>query len=280
MVTSPRRVLIVEPGHPDERVVAELAAALETAGFSVRVVLPDESAADAAARFRPEMAVVALGSSASAGDESVGSVVHRLRTDHGLPVVLVEPQAPTAADRLAADPSEPADRLAGSPVVQTVAALIGNTGADPALEAGDLVVDESARVALRADEPLDLTRLEFDLLAYFVRNRNRVLSREALLSSVWRNMPVTPNAIEAVVSKLRAKLEESGPRLIHTVRGIGYVLRVEGTSPFDLRRHQLLADRERILRDRDDVLARRDEVRRDRDRERQRVRPNDRPSRG
>jgi DNA-binding response OmpR family regulator len=89
---------------------------------------------------------------------------------------------------------------------------------------GDLVVCADARIARRSGIDLDLTRIEFDLLVEFLRHRNRVLTRDALLGSVWHHEPVTPNAIEARVSRLRAKLERIGPRMIHTVRGIGYVL--------------------------------------------------------
>lgn len=99
--------------------------------------------------------------------------------------------------------------------------------ADPptdALGVGDLVVVPDARIARRAGEDLALTRIEFDLLVELVRHVNRVLTKEALLGSVWRHEPVTANAIEARVSRLRAKLERLGPRLIHTVRGVGYVL--------------------------------------------------------
>jgi DNA-binding response OmpR family regulator len=271
MVPSARRVLLVDEGAADDAAAVEIANALQTAGFTVRIADADDSPDEVAARFRPDVAVISVTPKTGPAHESVGAVVHRLRSHHGLPVVVLEcqpepaPFAPPIASRL--DDGRPADlpheRLTDTPVVARVAAVLRDTpSSSPTLEAGDLVVDEAGRLALRADEPLDLTRLEFDLLAYFVRNRNRVQTREALLAAVWRNEPVTPNAIEAVVSKLRIKLEAHGPRLIHTVRGVGYVLRVAGTSPFDLRRHSLMAERERLVRQRDEVLARREEVRR------------------
>jgi DNA-binding winged helix-turn-helix (wHTH) protein len=89
---------------------------------------------------------------------------------------------------------------------------------------GDLVVCADARRARRAGVDLDLTRVEFDLLVEFLRHRNRVLTKDALMASVWHHEPVTCNAIEARISRLRAKLERRGSRLIHTVRGVGYVL--------------------------------------------------------
>ena len=295
MGPTARRVLLVDDGRETDVAVLDIAEALATAGFSVRVAGSAESAGDAAARFRPDLAVVSTtaGGAPAQGGEAVGAIVHRLRCDHGVPVIVVgaepaDPPVPALVD-LRSEPadrgepplvdvgSEPAahderrvgplgaeatvERLVGTPMVEQVTSLLSGTGGSSTLEAGDLVVDEAGRVALRADEPLDLTRLEFDLLAFFVRHRNRVLTREALLVNVWRNGAVTPNAIEAAVSKLRTKTERLGPRLIHTVRGVGYVLRVEGTSPFDLRRRSLVAERQRLVRQREQVLARREQLR-------------------
>jgi two-component system response regulator MprA len=74
---------------------------------------------------------------------------------------------------------------------------------------------------------LDLTALEFDLLAHFLAHPRQVLSRVQLLEAVWRMPPATAsNVVDVYVGYLRAKLEAGGePRLLHTVRGVGYVLR-------------------------------------------------------
>jgi DNA-binding response OmpR family regulator len=231
MLPSARRVLLVEEGSHRDPAVAEIANALETAGYSVRVAEPDDSPNDVAACYRPDIAVISLAPGDGPRQPGVGAVARQLEQDHGVPVVVVAAQAAEPVPV----PSEPSE--AGA-VVSRLSSVLHEVEPGPSrsLQAGDVVVDEAGRVALRADEPLDLTRLEFDLLAHFVRNRGRVLTREALLSSVWANEPVTSNAVEAVVSKLRAKLEARGRRIIHTVRGVGYVLRVEGTSPFDAHR--------------------------------------------
>jgi DNA-binding response OmpR family regulator len=254
MLPSARRVLLVDAGQADDAAAAEIADLLERAGFAVRVAEAAEEPGAVAARSRPHLDMV------SAGEGQwtpvlTGALVSELERDHGVPVMVLVPKpvdggppAPVALDDLAT-------------VLRHHEPL---PSPSPTLAAGDLVVDEAGRLALRADQPLDLTRLEFDLLAYFVRHRNKVLSRQALLASVWRNEPVTPNAVEALVSKLRAKLDAHGPRLIHTVRGVGYVLRIPGTSPFDARRDALVARRERLVREREDMLARRTEVRRSR----------------
>jgi two-component system OmpR family response regulator len=92
------------------------------------------------------------------------------------------------------------------------------------LEAGDVLVDEHAGLASRKGQPLELTPTELRLLAYFVRHRGLVLSKPQLLSQVWGYDAYDPNVVEVHVSALRRKLEEHGPRLVETVRGLGYRL--------------------------------------------------------
>jgi DNA-binding response OmpR family regulator len=70
-----------------------------------------------------------------------------------------------------------------------------------------------------------LTALEFSLLRAFCEQPRRVLAKTSLLSSVWGFEHFDPNVVEVHVSALRRKIEATGPRLIHTVRGVGYVLR-------------------------------------------------------
>lgn len=90
---------------------------------------------------------------------------------------------------------------------------------------GDLLVDEGARTVLRDGEPIALTPTEFDLLVALVRQRGKVLSKPRLLALVWDRDDHHVNVVEAHVSALRRKLEERGPRVVHTVRGGGYVVR-------------------------------------------------------
>ena len=92
---------------------------------------------------------------------------------------------------------------------------------------GDLTLDVDSREAKRAERSLTLTRTEFSLLELFLRNPKRVLSRATILDEVWGyNFPTTANSLEVYIGYLRRKTEAEGePRLIHTVRGVGYVLR-------------------------------------------------------
>jgi DNA-binding response OmpR family regulator len=90
----------------------------------------------------------------------------------------------------------------------------------------DVVVSDADRRVFRADHELHLTSTEFDLLRAFVRHADEVLGKERLATGVFGHS-VTPNAIEVHIAHLRRKLETAGPRLIHTVRGAGYVLRTD-----------------------------------------------------
>ncbi|MEU6890221.1 response regulator transcription factor [Streptomyces sp. NPDC046557] len=96
------------------------------------------------------------------------------------------------------------------------------------LRAGPLVVDEATRQVRHGAAEVHLTRREFELLVQFVRNAGIVLTRDTLLDRVWGyDFEVRTDAVDTFVSYLRRKLEEGGrPRLIHTVRGVGFVLRV------------------------------------------------------
>jgi two-component system, OmpR family, response regulator len=88
----------------------------------------------------------------------------------------------------------------------------------------DLEIDEDAGEARRSGSPLPLTATELRLLVYLARNRGRVLSKTQILTQVWGYDAYDPNLVEAFVSGLRRKLEAAGPRVLHTVRGIGYRL--------------------------------------------------------
>ena len=102
----------------------------------------------------------------------------------------------------------------------------GEPGAGP-LVAGDVVVDGRRRIATCAGRDLELTRREFDLLEVFVRHPGLVLSREQLLRLVWGYASdVETNVVDVFVGYVRRKLEATGePRTLHTVRGVGWVLR-------------------------------------------------------
>ena len=100
----------------------------------------------------------------------------------------------------------------------------GRLSAD-VLEVGDLILDEPACVVRRGDEQIDLTAKEFALLAFLMRNRGIVLSKLQITSQVWGYEEHDPNLVPVHIGNLRRKLDATGPPMIHTVRGHGYVLR-------------------------------------------------------
>jgi two-component system response regulator MprA len=107
----------------------------------------------------------------------------------------------------------------------TMAGDPGNRG--EILQYADLVMDVDAHEVRRGSAPITLTRTEFSLLELLLRNPRRVLERAVILDAVWGyDFPTTANSLEVYVGYLRRKTEVDGlTRLIHTVRGIGYVLR-------------------------------------------------------
>lgn len=107
----------------------------------------------------------------------------------------------------------------------------GGPGAPTRLVLGDLQLDVMSRRATRGDQSLQLTVREFELLEYLLRHQGQVVSREMLAGDVWQTPSrVTPmdNVIDVHVARLRRKVDEPFPRkLIHTVRGVGFVAREE-----------------------------------------------------
>jgi DNA-binding response OmpR family regulator len=190
-------VLIVD----DDAVLRRsLARALRLAGFTTDVA---EGGRDALARIaagRPDVVVLDV----SMPDLSGTEVCRRLRADgNEVPVVML-----SALD-------EADDRISGL-----------QAGADDYL-VKPFVVDADTRTARRNGAELDLTRREFDLLEVLARNQGVVLSRDRLLELVWGyDFDVGTNAVDTFVSYLRRKTEAGGAsRLIHTVRGIGFLMR-------------------------------------------------------
>ena len=98
---------------------------------------------------------------------------------------------------------------------------------DEVLSFADLTMDTASREVHRGQRAIELTRTEFTLLEMFLRRPRRVLERSFILEEVWGyDFPTTANSLEVYVGYLRRKTEAEGePRLLHTVRGVGYVLK-------------------------------------------------------
>jgi DNA-binding response OmpR family regulator len=113
-------------------------------------------------------------------------------------------------------------------LVARVNALLRRMGRLPAvITVADLVVDPEAATVRRGDVSVALTATEFRLVQYLAENRGAVLSKAQILSAIWGFDAYDPNIVEVNISALRRKLDAHGPRLLHTVRGMGYVLRAE-----------------------------------------------------
>jgi two-component system response regulator MprA len=126
----------------------------------------------------------------------------------------------------------PAPVLVGTPGHRYIARLRGlirrgHLDGEHVLRFGDLALDPDTREVRRARRPIELTPLEFKLLELFLRSPRRVLTRSQIFYQVWGfDFGVMSNSLNVYVGNLRRKTEASGePRLIYTVRGVGYVLR-------------------------------------------------------
>jgi two-component system, OmpR family, response regulator len=111
----------------------------------------------------------------------------------------------------------------------------GNSGptAKPArLSFADIELDDDSYEVWKAGEAVDLSPTEFKLLRYFLVNKGRVLSKAQILDHVWSyDFGGDANVVESYVSYLRRKIDKDTPKLLHTVRGVGYVLRLPRSSP-------------------------------------------------
>jgi len=111
-----------------------------------------------------------------------------------------------------------------------IRALLRRSAPKPTLEPytfADLTLDPASRLAYRGDRQITLTAKEYDLLELFMRHPNQVLTRDQIFDQIWSyDFGGESNIIEVYIRYLRTKLEKEGePRLLHTVRGVGYVLR-------------------------------------------------------
>jgi DNA-binding response OmpR family regulator len=163
------------------------------------------------------------------------AIVSRVRTASDVPLVVLTSSA-RIEDRLAGLEAG-ADEVLAKPfslaeLVCKARAILRRCGhREGRLQLGDLMIDEPAHVVERDGEPLELTAIEFSLLAELSRHRGLVLSKNQLLTKVWGYDHYDVNLVEVHVSALRRKLEAAGPRIIHTVRGVGYVLRPVEVEP-------------------------------------------------
>jgi two-component system response regulator MprA len=221
------RILVVDD---DPAVTALLARGLKYEGYTVDVASAGEEGIRLADTYHPDLVILDIMMPGLDGFQ----VCQKLRAaDSHLPILML-----TAKDA-PADQVEGLDTGADDYVIKPfvfevliarVRALLrrreGQAGPE-VLRYGDLVLDTSARRARRGERAIELTTTEYELLQLFLRNPERVLTRDIIMERVWGyDFEGNFNVLEVYVRYLRTKLEAAGEsRLIQTVRGAGYVLR-------------------------------------------------------
>ncbi|MDX1621390.1 MAG: response regulator transcription factor [Nitriliruptorales bacterium] len=221
---APARILVVED---DAAVRDSLDVALRHEGYEVLPLRHGEEITDALANFRPDLAVLDV--RLPQGPDGL-SLARRIRADSDLPILFLT-AADTLEDRLAGFDAGADDYLTKpfsmAEVKVRIRALLRRSGRlqSDSWQIADLLVDEGARSVTRNGGEIELTPTEFDLLVVLGRHRGRVLTKSRILSLVWGEDAYDPNLVQVHMSSLRRKLEARGPRIIHTVRGVGYLIR-------------------------------------------------------
>lgn len=212
----------------DEAIADLIQLELERRGLTVRCAYDGPSGLDAAEKFEPSVVVLDI---MLPGIDGVG-VLKRLRQrGNRVPVIMLTARdtpsdkvhsLDTGADDYITKPFDSEELMA------RIRALLRRSEGDEVLRVADLEIDTATREVRRGDREVeDLTVREYELLEFMARNPRRVLSRDLLLSRVWRQeFGIETKVVDVYVGYLRKKLDAPGDaQLIQTVRGVGYALR-------------------------------------------------------
>jgi len=226
---SPMRALVVD----DEESLADLVGmSLRYEGWDVKTAHSVTEALNHAKTFAPDIAVLDI----MLPDGDGLSLMKSLRSVHsGLPVLFLT--AKDAVDDRVAGLTAGGDDYVTKPfsleeLVARLRGILRRAGAGVTedehaeLRVGDLVLNEDSYEVHRAGVPIELTSTEFELLRYLMRNPKRVLSKANILDRVWDyDFGGKPSIVEIYISYLRKKIDTLGTPLIHTVRGVGYIIK-------------------------------------------------------
>ena len=225
---TPARLLVAD----DEPTILELlSASLRYAGFEVATAGDGNEALTRARSERPDAMVLDIMMPGMDGFE----VVRRLRSEGSVAPVLFLTARDSTEDKVRGL-TVGGDDYVTKPfsleeVVARIRALLRRAGTlTPApatmLTVGDIDMDEDRHEVRKAGETVNLSPTEYNLLRLFMRNPDRVLSKAVILDQVWDyDFGGDASIVESYVSYLRRKVDTSEPRMIHTVRGVGYSLR-------------------------------------------------------
>lgn len=220
------RALVVDD---EENISYLVASALRNQGFDVTTAADGASAVTSARSLNPHVIILDVMLPDSDGIE----IVRRLRSIAvTAPVIFLSARGSTE-DRVKGLTAGGDDYIvkpfALEELVARVNAQIRRSGladSSPLIEVGDLVLDAEAHRVWRAGNELHLSGTEFTLLRFLMMNSGRTVTRAQILDHVWQyDFGGDGSIIETYISHLRKKIEDGRPRLIHTVRGIGYSVR-------------------------------------------------------
>lgn len=226
---SPLRILAVD----DEQMLTDLLAmALRMEGWEVRTASSGLEALQVAREFEPDALILDI----MMPDLDGMSVLRRLREAGNLVPVLFLTAKDAVGDRVAGLTAGGDDYVTKpfslEEVIARVRAIIRRTGLATAdegqsiLRVGDLTLNEDSHEVERDGTEIELTATEFELLRYLMRNERRVLSKAQILDRVWSyDFGGKSSVVELYISYLRKKIDAGRTPLLHTVRGVGYMIK-------------------------------------------------------
>jgi two-component system OmpR family response regulator len=220
------RLLLVDD---EDNLRSMLEAALRHTGFDVHPVATGRDAIDAAAEVRPDLIVLDV----MLPDIDGFEVTRRLRTNGSRIPVLFLTARDTTEDKVRGLTLGGDDYLVKpfslEELVARINAVLRRAGAarsDSVLTCADLELDDDAHRVTRAGREVALSPTEYNLLRYLLLNQGRVVSKAQILDHVWQyDFGGDGGVVETYIGYLRRKVDDVDPRLIHTIRGVGYVLR-------------------------------------------------------
>ncbi|MGI5962773.1 MAG: response regulator transcription factor [Lawsonibacter sp.] len=219
------RILLVED---EEKLARMVEMELKYEGYEVEKAFDGRTGLDRARSGEFDLVLLDIMLPQLSGME----VLRRLRRDSQIPVIMLTARD-SVMDKVSGLDSGADDYITKPFAIEELlarirAALRGRGGREEAkLTAGELVMDVERHQVTMCGQEVELTKKEFDLLRHLLENKGRVLTREALLDQVWGfDFIGETNSVDVYIRFLRSKIDEAfGVKLIHTVRGVGYVIR-------------------------------------------------------